>query len=176
MQNEKLKNTILAAMFIAAGIILPFLTGQLKQIGNMLLPMHIPVFLCGLICGWQYGLAVGFITPLLRTFLFGMPPMPSAVSMAFELATYGFTAGFIYSHLHNKSIKALYTSLISAMICGRLIRSCVQAVILGYGMKAFSYQMFIAGGFLNAIPGIVIQLILIPIIITTIKNKEVDYD
>ena len=85
---------ILAAMFLAIGLLLPFLTGQIRQIGNMLLPMHIPVILCGLICGWQYGLGVGFVLPLLRCVIFGMPVLfPTAVSMSFELAAYGFTDG-----------------------------------------------------------------------------------
>ena len=86
----------LSAMFIAIGIVLPFFTGQIRQIGSMLLPMHLPVFLCGLICGWQYGAAAGFILPLLRSFLFGMPPMyPMAAAMSFELATYGLVAGLM---------------------------------------------------------------------------------
>ena len=91
-----IKNLSLAAMFLGLGLMLPFLTGQIPAVGSMLLPMHIPVFLCGLICGWQYGLAVGFIVPLLRSMLFSMPPMyPTAVSMAAELATYGFVIGIL---------------------------------------------------------------------------------
>ena len=62
-----------AALFLALALLLPSLTMQLDTIGNMLLPMHIPILLCGLICGWKYGAAVGFITPLLRSFLFGIP-------------------------------------------------------------------------------------------------------
>ncbi len=61
----------------------------------MLLPMHIPVLLCGLICGWKYGILVGFILPLLRHTIFGMPILfPTGIAMAFELATYGFVIGF----------------------------------------------------------------------------------
>ena len=83
---------------MAIGLLLPFLTGQIQQIGNMLLPMHLPVFLCALICGWQYGVAVGFVLPLLRYLLFGMPPIfPVGVAMAFELATYALVAGLVYS-------------------------------------------------------------------------------
>lgn len=72
-QNQSLRNLLLAAMFLAIGLVLPFFTGQIKEIGNMLLPMHLPVFLCALICGWQYGTAVGFIMPLLRFALFPCP-------------------------------------------------------------------------------------------------------
>ncbi len=91
-QNSALKNLLLAAMFLAIGLVLPFFTGQIKEIGNMLLPMHLPVFLCALICGWQYGTAVGFIMPLLRFALFFMPRMPTALAMAFEMATYAFVS------------------------------------------------------------------------------------
>lgn len=91
MKNSNIKNLALAAMFMALGLVLPFFTGQIPQIGKMLLPMHIPVLLCGLICGWKYGLAVGFVTPLLRSVIFGMPILyPMAIGMAFELMTYGF--------------------------------------------------------------------------------------
>ena len=79
-------NLVLAAMFLALALVLPFLTGQIPQIGGMLLPMHLPVFLCGLICGWRYGAVVGFVAPLMRMALFGMPPLVAAVAMAFELA------------------------------------------------------------------------------------------
>lgn len=87
-------NLVLAAMFLALALVLPFLTGQIPQIGGMLLPMHLPVFLCGLICGWRYGAVVGFVAPLMRMALFGMPPLVAAVAMAFELAAYGGIAGF----------------------------------------------------------------------------------
>ena len=95
--NTHTKKLTLSAMFLAIGIILPFFTGQVPQIGNMLLPMHFPVLLCGMICGAPYGLAIGFILPIFRSFLFGMPMMyPMAIAMAFELAVYGVVAGWIY--------------------------------------------------------------------------------
>ena len=122
----------LSAMFIAIGIVLPFFTGQIRQIGSMLLPMHLPVFLCGLICGWQYGAAVGFILPLLRSFLFGMPPMyPMAAAMSFELATYGLVAGLMYQRSHWKCILALYRSLITAMVAGRIVWGIAEIILLG---------------------------------------------
>lgn len=92
--TQGIYNLVLAAMFLAIGIVLPFFTGQIPQIGRMLLPMHLPVLLCGLICGWQYGGAVGFVLPILRYALFGMPPMPNGLAMAFELAAYGIIVGW----------------------------------------------------------------------------------
>ena len=77
------KKLTLAALFLALGLILPFFTGQIQEIGNKLLPMHLPVMLCGMICGWKYGLLIGFLTPLLRSFVSSMPIFSNAVGMAF---------------------------------------------------------------------------------------------
>ena len=174
MKNLPIKNLVLAAMFLAIGIILPFFTGQIQLIGNMLLPMHIPVMLAGLICGWQYGLAVGFIMPLLRSVLFSMPPMyPGAVAMAFELATYGFVIGILYEKFYWHCIKALYKSLVASMVAGRIVWGIVMAFLLGVKGNAFTMKAFMAGAFLNAIPGIIIQLIIIPVIMVALKKAKV---
>lgn len=170
-RKNQLINLTLAAMFLAVGLLLPLLTGQMKQLGNALLPMHIPVLLCGLICGWQYGLGVGFILPLLRSAIFGMPILfPTAVSMAFELATYGFVVGFLYSHSRWKCVVALYRCMIIAMLSGRVVWGIVQVCLLGLGENGFTFSMFIAGAFLKAIPGIILQLILIPAIMIALNR------
>ena len=161
--NERTKNITLSALFIALGLVLPLLTGQLKQLGNAFLPMHLPVFLCGLIVGPVYGLIVGLILPILRHFTFGMPPLyPTAIAMSFELATYGFVSGYIYKVSRWKCVVALYESLIIAMLAGRIVWGIVTVVLLGINGQAFTWQMFMVGAFLNAIPGIVFQLIFIP--------------
>ena len=158
-------NLTLSAMFLAAGMVLPFLTGQVPQIGNMLLPMHLPVFLCGLICGAPYGAAVGFVLPILRSFVFGMPIMyPAAIAMAFELAAYGLLAGYLYNSSKWQCIISLYRSLIIAMIGGRLVWGAVQIVLLGIGGNGFTWKMFLSGALLQAVPGIILQLIFIPLI------------
>jgi len=95
--SKRSRKMAISAMLMAVGIVLPIFTGQIPQIGNMLLPMHLPVIVCGLICGWQYGGIVGFLLPLLRYVLFAMPPMPNGLAMAFELAAYGAISGFLYS-------------------------------------------------------------------------------
>ena len=174
MKNVTRKLT-LSAMFMAIGILLPLLTGQIQRIGNMLLPMHIPVLLCGLICGWQYGAVVGFILPLLRSVMFGMPPFyPMAVAMAFELAAYGFVTGFVYSRVHRKNIWTTYLSLITGMISGRVIWGIAEVILLGIGGKSFTWKMFISGAVLNAVPGIVIQLIIIPAIMAAVRKLTKD--
>lgn len=176
MQTNKdtIKKTVLAAMFLSIGFVLPIFTSQIKEIGDTLLPMHIPVMLCGLICGWKYGLCVGLILPLFRGFVFGMPPIyPNAVWMAIELATYGFVIGFLYYRLNNKNIGGVYISLVSAMLFGRIAWGIAKAVLLGAGGKAFTISMFIAGGFVDAIPGIIIQLVLIPLIMEVLNRKGI---
>lgn len=165
MKNTKqtTRNFVLAAMFMALGLVLPFLTGQIQQIGNMLLPMHLPVLVCGLICGWQYGAVVGFVLPLLRFALFGIPPLyPMGISMAFELAAYGFLVGWLYSHSRWQCIISLYRCLLAAMVGGRLVWGAVRVLLSGVAGQAFTWEMFLSGALLTAIPGIVLQLTLIP--------------
>lgn len=175
MKNQSVKKIVLSAMFISIGIVLPFLTGQIQYIGKMLLPMHIPVLLCAFICGWQYGLAVGFITPILRSFLFGMPLLyPSAIAMAFEMATYGLVVGLLYRCFQKKRLLSIYVSLLVAMISGRIVWGIIQLILLGFGANGFTLQAFIAGAVTNALPGILLQLILVPAILVflqTLKKK-----
>ena len=169
--RETTKKLTLSAMFIALGLVLPFLTMQVPRFGNMLLPMHIPVFLCGLICGWKYGGVVGFVLPLLRSAVFGMPVLfPGACSMAFELATYGIVAGFLYGISRWQCIRALYRAIIAAMFAGRIVWGLVQMLFLGISGGHFTWQMFAAGAFLNAIPGIIVQLILLPTVMVALHR------
>lgn len=169
--KQNIKNMTLAALFLGLGLVLPMLTGQIPQIGSMLLPMHIPVFLCGLICGWQYGAAVGFILPLFRSALFGAPVFfPTATAMAFELMTYGLVAGLLYSRSRWQCIRALYRCLIIAMLTGRAVWGVVQIIQLGLSGSGFTLQMFMAGAFLNAVPGILVQLILIPVVMLALNR------
>lgn len=167
MKDQKnvlsIRKLTISAMLLALGLVLPFLTGQIPRIGNMLLPMHIPVFLCGLICSWQYGAIVGFVLPLLRSALFGAPVMyPMAAAMALELMTYGLVSGIIYSASRRQGAGAIYRALIAAMLAGRIVWGAAETVMLGLGGSTFTWKAFMAGAFLNAIPGIAIQLILIP--------------
>jgi len=169
---SKTKKLTLSALFMALGIVLPFFTGQIKQIGNMLLPMHIPVLLCGFVCGAPYGLTVGFIVPLFRSLLFSRPElMPTAIAMAIELAAYGAITGLMYAKFKEKKF-GIYVSLIVAMITGRAIWGIANIVLYRILGNPFTWEIFAAGAFLNAIPGIIIQLILIPIIIFALEKAN----
>ena len=171
-KNTTLKITY-SALCIALCIVLPFLTGQIPEIGSMLSPMHIPVFLCGFICGWPFGALVGFIAPLLRSSLFHMPTMfPAAVSMAFELAAYGFLTGFLYAHFPKKN-RYLYITLLISMVFGRLVWGAVRFILAGLTSSRFPFSAFWAGAVTEAIPGILLHIILIPALVIALKKAKV---
>lgn len=171
MKNNALKNMILSAVLLAVGMVLPMLTMQVKEIGDSLLPMHIPVLLCGILCGWQYGGFIGLVLPFLRSVTFGMPPIyPNAVWMAFELAAYGVAIGLVYAAFKKKNILAVYVSLVSAMLLGRVVWGIAKAVLLGVGGKPFTFTAFWVGGFADAVPGIILQLVLIPLLVTVLNK------
>ena len=154
-----------AAICLALCLVLPFLTGQIPQIGQMLSPMHIPVFLCGFLCGWPWGLTVGFIAPLLRGALFGMPALvPGGIAMAFELAAYGFLSGLLY-RIFPKTTGYIYATLLLSMFCGRIVWGVARFLISGVAQTQFTFSMFLAGAITNAIPGIILHLILVPLIV-----------
>ena len=166
---------ILAALFLALAYVMPFLTGQIPEVGSMLCPMHIPVLLCGFFCGAPWGLAVGFLAPILRSFTLGMPPMfPQAFCMAFELATYGLVAGWLHRKLPKKKIN-VYISLLIAMIAGRLVWGTAMFCCMGLDVSKFGLSTFLAGAVLNAVPGIIVQIVLIPMLVIMLEtrvNKE----
>ena len=168
--KKSLRRTLLAAMFLALALVLPFLTGQIPQIGNALCPMHIPVLLCGFFCGPWYGLTVGFAAPLLRFWLFGMPPiMPIGIAMCFELAAYGLIAALLYKTLPKKE-PFIYVSLIGAMLAGRVVWGIARVVLYGLGKSEFGWVAFMSGAFLNAIPGIIVQIVLIPVLVIVLQK------
>ena len=174
MKSSTVKKLVLSGLFLAIGFTLPFLTGQIREIGKMLLPMHLPVLLCGLICGWKYGLAVGAILPIMRSLIFGMPMLyPNAVAMAFELATYGAVAGFLFFRFpHRSAAVAIYRALLPAMVAGRLVWGAVEVVLLGFFGNGFTFSAFLAGSILNAIPGIILQLVLIPTLMVALYKTR----
>ena len=175
MKNkEKLLKMTLSALFLALAYVLPFFTGQIPEIGAKLCPMHIPVLLCGFICGPVWGVVVGFIAPLFRSLATGgFPPMfPTAVCMAFELAAYGAIAGLMHKLLPKKK-PFVYCSLIISMIVGRLIWGAVMFISVGASGGSFTFSAFLAGAVINAIPGIIVQIILIPLLVIILENRKI---
>jgi len=165
--------TVLAALFLALAYIMPYLTGQIPEVGSMLCPMHIPVLVCGFVCGWQWGLVVGFVSPLLRSMLTGgFPPMfPTAVCMAFELAAYGAVAGALHKAFPRKK-RYIYCSLLLAMLVGRVVWGVSMYLCLLAG-GGFTFSAFIAGAVLNAVPGIIAQIVLVPMVVIFVDRRRI---
>ena len=171
--RKDLQKLTLSAFFLALAYALPFLTGQIPEIGSMLCPMHIPVLLCGFFCGWSWGLIVGLLAPLFRSVTLGMPPLfPTAVCMAFELAAYGAFSGLLY-RLLKKSRLNIYIALILSMIGGRIIWGIAMLFCMGVSGGTFTIAAFIAGAVTNAIPGIIVQIVLIPLLVMALDKPGI---
>lgn len=165
------KEVVKGGLFLALGLILPYIFHFTGIPGNIFLPMHIPVLLCGFILGERYGLIIGFITPLMNSVITGMPPIyPTAISMAFELACYGWLSGYLFT----KKSRNIYLSLALAMIFGRLVSAIANYVLLGFAGKSFVLKLFLINAFVKPVWGILIQIIIIPFIVKAIeKNSKV---
>ena len=170
--SKNIINMVIAAFFLALALVLPFLTAQVPTVGKMLCPMHLPVFLCAYFCGPFYALVVGIIAPLLRMLLFGMPNFLTAIPMCFELAAYGFFAGILYKKLPKKNVY-IYVSLIAAMILGRIVWGIAKAVLVGLGAIDFGFKAFIVEGFVTALPGIALQIVVVPLLVIALRGVVV---
>lgn len=162
---------IYSALFLALGLVLPFVTGQIPQIGKMLLPMHLPVLLCGAFCGGIWGMTVGLVTPFARSLLFGQPLFLKAFSMSFELLTYGFVFGILCKRLPKKMFSS-YLALLIAQVLGRVVYAAVQFTLMGFGMTEFSFTYLWSGTILEALPGIVLQWVVVPPLVYFLQFKK----
>lgn len=154
----------LSALFLALGLVLPLITGQIPQIGKMLLPMHIPVLLCGMVCGAPYGAVCGLLGPMLSSVLTGMPTAALMPAMMVECAAYGLTTGLMLRLVRTgKTYADLYLSIVAAMLVGRLVSGVTKALFFMAGQ--YTMQAWIAASFVTALPGIVLQLAVVPSIV-----------
>ena len=145
MKKTQIFRLVLSALFLALGFVLPFLTGQIPQVGSMLLPMHLPALVCGFVCGWPWGLAVGFVMPIARSFLFGMPPL----------------------------VPTAYGALIGAMLAGRVAWGLASwAIYALLTPNSFALATFWTGGFVNAWPGMVLQVVLVPLVVLSLERAR----
>jgi len=171
MQNTMIKKLVGSALCMAFCIILPFFTAG-TTLGSVLLPMHFPVFICAYLFGIWYGMAVGFISPLLRSVMLGMPVMfPSAIAMSIELCTYALIVG-IFDKVFPKKRIFVYLSLIIAMVIGRLAWGGTMSIFAGFTNVEFGFQIFIVATLLKAFPGMILQIVLIPLLVIRIRQNE----
>lgn len=173
MKKNHMICLVLSALFLAIGFVLPFLTGQIPQVGSMLLPLHLPALICGFVCGWPWGLLVGFVLPIARSLLLGMPPLvPTALAMAFEMAGYGAVAGLLYQRLRPGRGR-VYAALIGAMLAGRAVWGLASWLIYALLTQSrFALAAFWTGGFVNAWPGMVLQVVLVPLVVMALERAR----
>ena len=177
--RKKTYSMAITAMLLAVGLVLPFITGQIQAIAKIISPLHIPVLICGLCCGWKWGIALGFVLPLLRGLLFGIPVFPtSALPMAFECAAYGLITGLVYALLL-KTVKgkshlpAILIALVSAMILGRFVGGALFIALGIIGVKVpFTFAAFFTSYFVSTAPGAVIHIILIPMVVLALEKAR----
>lgn len=161
------KNLTRVSFLIALGIILPTIFHQFGLSGRIFLPMHIPVFLAGMVINWKYGLACGFMLPFLSSVTTGMPPLyPTSVSMAVEMSMYGLISGLLCQSRKN----SIYFSLVIAMICGRITAGCANFLMLTTAGNPFLLKAFFYSSFITPIPGILVQVIFIPPLVHAINR------
>ena len=169
---KHMKKLVTAALCLALCLVLPFLTANNMALGNMLSLMHLPVLLCGLVCGWPFGLLIGFIAPLMRSFLLSAPPLMIAVPMAFELAAYGLVAGLLYSLFRGKKV-GIYLALVPALVAGRIVAAVVKFAMLGLGyLQSFTLGQFVQSYLIIQWPAILLQLTLIPIVVFALQKAK----
>jgi len=165
------RELVFSAVCLALCLMLPFLTGQVPQIGGMLCPMHIPVFLAGFLCGPWWAMLVGAAAPSLRYLLFSMPPLlPTGLAMTFELAAYGLASGLLHRLLPKRPV-SVYAALVGAMVIGRVVWGAASIAVYAAVGDVFTWQLFAAGAFFNAIPGMLLHLIVVPALVLALKKS-----
>ena len=176
-RNDSLYRLLITAILLAVGMVLPFLTGQLQSFGQLISPLHIPAFICGLTCGWGWGAALGLVLPILRGLIFGMPPFPAVgLPMAFELMFYGLVTGVAYPLLRkafrDKRLVAMLIAMIVAMIVGRCAGGAAKAVMMGLQGQGYAFSAFLASYFTGTVVGAVIHLIVCPLIVLALEKAK----
>lgn len=163
---------VITAVCMALCPLLPLAIHGIPNAGVLFSPMHIPVLLCGLICGWHYGLLCGIIGPFLSTLVCGMPVMANLPFMMIELGVYGLLSGLLFSKLHSKHlVKDIYISLGAAMLTGRIVAGIAKALLLTEG--SFSFRTWLSAYFISGFPGIIIHLILVPVLYAALQHAQV---
>lgn len=166
-----IKKLTLSSVCIALCVVLPIAFHSIPDGGSIFLPMHIPVLVCGMLCGWPYGLLCGLMGPLLSSLITGMPPAAVLPAMMVECGTYGAVSGLVLTFVRSgKTYVDLYTTLVVAMIAGRVVSGVAKALIFSPGM---ALSAWVAASFVTALPGIVIQLVFLPGVVAALMKAKV---
>ena len=170
MQTNPVKKLVFTAVCVALCLVLPMAFHAIPNAGQVMLPMHIPVLLCGMICGWPFGAVCGLLGPFLSSVITAMPPAAMLPSMMVECAVYGFASGLLMKYVRTgKTGVDLYISLISAMTVGRIAAGFAKAWIFTPGVSPFAW---VTTSLVTGIPGIVLQLAVLPLVVTALTRAR----
>lgn len=170
MKMSYAKKVVFTAVCVALCVVLPMAFHSIQNAGNIFLPMHIPVLLCGLMCGWPFGFICGLLGPLLSSLLTSMPPAAMLPSMMLECGAYGCITGIMMLLVHTKKpILDLYISMLTAMTAGRILSGLAKSLIFSPGTAPFAW---VTTSLVAGIPGIIIQLILIPLVVMSLTKAK----
>lgn len=171
MQLSPVKKLVFTAVCAALCVVLPMAFHAIPNGGSVFLPMHIPVLLCGLICGWPYGGVCGLLGPALSSLLTGMPMAAYLPSMMVECFTYGFVSGLMMKFIRTRhQTLDLYISLVTAMTLGRVVAGFAKSLIFSPGTAPF---LWVTTSLATGIPGIIIQLLLMPLVVLALTRARV---
>ena len=166
MRTNPVKKLVFTAVCVALCLVLPMAFHAIPNAGQVMLPMHIPVLLCGLICGWPYGFVCGLLGPFLSSVITGMPPAAMLPSMMVECGVYGFASGLLMKYIRTgKPGVDLYISLIFAMVLGRIVAGFAKSWIFTPGVSPFAW---VTTSLVTGIPGIVLQLAVLPLVVAAL--------
>ncbi|HHX28438.1 MAG: ECF transporter S component [Bacillota bacterium] len=161
---------MLTGLFTAMGIVLP-MGFHAVGMGRTFLPMHIPVLLAGIYVGWRSGLAVGVATPALSGLLTGMPPFvpPTAFAMMVELPVYGVLVALFYRRMRLHPAWAVTLAALAGRVVYGLIGYSVFPLM---GLPGVSPLYPVTAGLAASIPGVLLQIVLVPVIVIRLKPAE----
>ena len=171
-QMSSVKRITLCAVCIALCYVLPIAFHGIA-LGSILSPMHIPVLLCGVICGGGSGFLCGILGPIVSHLLGGMPPLPMLVRMIPELCVYGLAAGLSMKYIRTgRGTADIYISLIIAMIAGRIVGGIATAIFYSVTSGVYSIALWATSYFVESIPGIAAHLIIVPVLVLTLQKAR----
>ncbi len=172
---SKIKKACICAICIALCYVLPVALHSFG-LGSILSPMHIPVLLCGLVCGGFYGAFCGIAGPIVSSILSGMPPVTMLFSMIPELVIYGLLTGLLMQKIRTgKLLPDVYISMAVAMVLGRIMGGIAKALFIAINATgdAFTLGLWATSYFVTSLPGIVVHLILVPLLVTVLMKTKV---
>ena len=169
---SSIKKICITSIMIALCCILPMMF-HMAGLGSTFAPMHIPVLLCGLICGGWFGACCGLIGPIVSSILTGMPAPTILISMVPELITYGIVTGLLMRIVRTGFRSAdLYISLVSAMLIGRVVAGVAKALLYMSNGESFTIALWVSSHFVTALPGIICHLILVPLLMMALYRSR----